>query len=759
MDFAAFHRKLHGVSPFPWQARLARCVAAGDWPASLSLPTSAGKTALVDIWLWGHATGLAAMPRRLYYVIDRRVLVDAVAARAAAAVAVLGLDIPVVRLRGGAETTDDAWLLDPSRPALIGTTVDQLGSRLLGRAYGVGRYSAPLHAGLAGNDALIVIDEAHLVAPLCQTLDAVARLRARADRPLGLPWRVLAMTGTPLAEAPPFTLDAEDYAHPLLARRLNAAKCMRLVKAAGGLPEALAREALALRARGAAVVGVVANTVDVARDAHARLAAAGETLLAIGRVRPAERAALAETLMARAGTGTRATGRAPLFVVATQCIEVGVDLDFDALVSAHAPLSALRQRCGRLDRLGELGATAGAIVRAAAPALPYAKAELDAAWQWLEAQATRGRGAEKSVDFGVRALPAPPSETAKRAPVMLPGDIERLFDPGIEADITPYLHGEKREMDIYIAWRAALDAPGIDWAEAVEDAPPLGAELMPLPLRAARAWLAGDVAPVADIDAAAGEAEAPRARRPRQLVVRWDGEAAQTVDAMRLCVGDVIVVPASYGGYDCFGWNPASIAPVADLLASGQVVRRGWHGDSARTRRAVDLTPHLAAVGARAAELARACGLPEDLVLAVGAAGRLHDLGKLDPRYQLMLGGEPNRPLAKSGPHEPGVSRQLAGLPRGWRHELASLAQCAAAPALTRYLVASHHGRGRPWLPVAPDPALWRRAAGADFPALAVRLRAEFGLWGLAYLEALLRLADWAVSADEQRVEESNDAA
>lgn len=756
MDFATFHQNLHGFPPFPWQARLARLVAAGAWPATLNLPTSAGKTALVDIWLWGHATGIAAMPRRLYYVIDRRVLVDAVAERATAAVTRLGLAIAVVRLRGGAGLGDDTWLLDPARPALVSTTVDQLGSRLLGRAYGVGRYSAPLHAGLAGNDALIVIDEAHLVEPLRQTLAAVARLRANATRPLDRPWRVLTMSGTPLADEAPFALDDEDYAYPLLARRLNAAKRMRLVKAAGDLPAALAAEALALRAQGAAVVGVVANTVDAARAAFTRLAAEGDALLVIGRARPLEREALAAELMVRAGTGTRAAGRAPLFVVATQTIEVGVDLDFDALVTAHAPLSALRQRCGRLDRLGELGETAGAIVRASVSPLPYAKSELDAAWSWLEDRAQLVRGAGKIVDFGIRALPTPPPEAAKRAPMLLPGDIERLFDPDIEADITPYLHGEKRELDIYLAWRAALDEPETDWADAVEDAPPLGVELMPLPLRAARAWLGGEAAAVADVDAAAEEEGGTRGRRP---VVRWDGEAADVVDAARLCVGDVVVVPASYGGCDRYGWNPRSAAPVADLLAAGRIARRAWAGDNARTRRAIGLAPHLAAVGERAGEFARRCGLPDDVAAALEEAGRLHDLGKNDPRYQLMLGAGPGALLAKSGPHEAGVSRQLAGLPRGWRHELASLAQRSGAPELVHYLVGSHHGRGRPWLPAAPDVALWRRAAGADFPELAKRLRAEFGLWALAYLEAVLRLADWAVSAEEQRVEGEDDAA
>jgi CRISPR-associated endonuclease/helicase Cas3 len=231
--------------------------------------------------------------------------------------------------------------------------------------------------------------------------------------------------------------------------------------------------------------------------------------------------------------------------------------------------------------------------------------------------------------------------------------------------------------------------------------------------------------------------------------VVWDGEVAELRTSFH--AGDVLIVPASYGGCDRFGWNPGSLEPAQDFLAAEMLPRRTWTGDDARTRRAIGLAEHLRGVGARAQRFAQDCGLGETLVGVVAEAGRLHDLGKADPRYQLMLGAELDTLLAKSGPHEVPVSRQLSGLSRGWRHEVASVAMRPDAEDLVRYLVGSHHGRGRPWLPAGPDLRLWRDAGGAQWPALARRLAQVYGYWGLAFLEALVRLADWATSADEQR--------
>jgi CRISPR-associated endonuclease/helicase Cas3 len=173
-DFASWYQHRHGYQPFPWQAALASRIAAEDWPDALTPPTGSGKTAVIDVWLWARLQGLP-VPRRLVYVIDRRLVVDGVTEYATTLAASLEADQQpaVVTLRGGM-AFDDGWLSDPLRPAVIISTVDQVGSRLLFSGYGISSKAASIHAGLLGNDALFVIDEVHLVRPLLQTLASVA---------------------------------------------------------------------------------------------------------------------------------------------------------------------------------------------------------------------------------------------------------------------------------------------------------------------------------------------------------------------------------------------------------------------------------------------------------------------------------------------------------------------------------------------------------------------------------------------------------
>ena len=80
-------------------------------------------------------------------------------------------------LRGG-HADEGAWRHDPARPAVVVGTVDMVGSRLLFAGYGSGRSRRAMDAGLLGQGALVLLDEAHLAPAMAGLLDSIARLSA-----------------------------------------------------------------------------------------------------------------------------------------------------------------------------------------------------------------------------------------------------------------------------------------------------------------------------------------------------------------------------------------------------------------------------------------------------------------------------------------------------------------------------------------------------------------------------------------------------
>jgi CRISPR-associated endonuclease/helicase Cas3 len=786
--FPDWYAQRHGHDPFPWQAGLAARIALGDWPAALTPPTGSGKTGVIDVWLWAWLQG-HPVPRRLVYVIDRRLVVDGVARYAERLTATLPKEQrpPVIQMRGGISIDND-WVQDPSRPAVLISTVDQAGSRLLFSGYGVSPKAAPVHAALLGNDALWVLDEVHLARPLLQTLEAVTHLRGSA---IGLPLRVLPMSAT-WAGANGHGLGDADRCHPVLAPRLRHPKpaAMLALKADGDLVLALAEQARLLRREGASVVAVVCNRVATARAVYDHLAQDAEAVLLTGRIRPADKDVLLAEYLPRMAAGSRAAGRKPLFVVATQTIEVGADLDFDALVTEAAPLSALRQRAGRLNRLGELASAPITLVYRPTKDDPVYGQDIKAAWDWLGKVARR-----KVVDFGIAALEeamagrAPPDEVTATAPVLLESHAALLARTGIPhgMDVAPWLHGWQRGApDVHLCWRADADP------ESLAAAPPRQHELLAVPLWAARQW-SDDVS---DVETAVASAD----RAGQMECLRWDGEQAERISLRQARVGDTLVLPCNAGGCDRFGWAPRSLVPVTDVgddarrvrlhpavhpelspdiaallgteatasdwqrlalragltqpgrviaIPGGSVVlcRQAWTSESAL--RAVTLPVHVQAVAAHVLRLAQALGLADAALLeSLRRAGVGHDAGKADLRWQARVGGSRDNLLAKG----PQADDPWMPLPRGWRHEMASVARLEQTDDLARYLVGTHHGHGRPMFPAAPDVALWRQMG--DWAGLQARLLQHWGPWGLALLESLLRLSDWAVSEAEQADED-----
>lgn len=200
LDFAdAFHR-LTDYRPFPWQNELFNRFALGEFPSSCSIPTGLGKTAVVAVWLIALAHSSSKLPRRLVYVVNRRTVVDqttneveklrnlmtAGLSDALSQLCAIPLEkdqppLAISTLRGQFADNRE-WSADPCRPAVIVGTVDMIGSRLLFSGYCTGFKTKPLHAGLLGQDVLLVHDEAHLEPSFQRLLNVSASQTSTSGR-------------------------------------------------------------------------------------------------------------------------------------------------------------------------------------------------------------------------------------------------------------------------------------------------------------------------------------------------------------------------------------------------------------------------------------------------------------------------------------------------------------------------------------------------------------------------------------------------
>ena len=673
-DFAVFFRAIHGYDPFPWQQALVDLLADGDeWPDVLDLPTGSGKTAALDAAVFHLALRFEHPERaalRIALVVDRRLVVDdaygrakkkiahilkdpsqakapgrAVAAEVAGRLQRLAGDDepPLVarRLRGGAPLESD-WARTPTQPTILCSTVDQVGSRLLFRGYGVSNRMKPVHAGLFGKHTLILLDEAHLSEPFRATVQAVRDL-GKADV------RTVLLSATPgVAAARPHGLTTADRAHPILRKRIEAPKPARLHIESGNPVNAFAKAASGIAERlrqgvvSTPVVGVVVNRVGLAREIFEKLRErkgddGSDAILLIGPSRSVERDRIVQKLDPfRTGSKSRTpatstpeggtaeddrptrldapeadrlplfretseqSNAGPLFVVATQCLEVGVDLDLDGLVTQAASFDALRQRFGRLNRAGRPVRAEGVILARADDVKKKADDaiygdRIAKTWEALQ-QIAR----EEIVDFGIAALErrleaseVDVTELAalrEKAPVAMPAYFDLWSQtsppPAADPDVGLFLHGVGRgSAGVSFVWRGDLTGEdlthgdGIDLALLLQLAPPRAAEMVEVPLWSARAWLKqrrsdANLADVSDAPERVGDRETDETDKHGRPTFRWAGNGdprTGLVSPDELRPGDVLVAPAEYGGCDEFGWHPASeekhVTDVADDAA------------------------------------------------------------------------------------------------------------------------------------------------------------------------------------------------
>ncbi len=678
-DFELFYRALNkDRSPFEWQRRLTRQVCSSGWPDYIKLPTASGKTTTIEIAIFSLAfqaaisnrmEGRLTAPRRIFFVVDRRIIVNEAYERAkmiaiclrnalTSNVAQEGKDehrriltqvawwlqqltgdetappLDCFELRGGIYR-NDAWVRSLLQPTIVTSTVDQVGSRLLFRGYGVSDRNLSIHAALTANDSLIILDEAHCSKPFSQTLDAIKRYRGEnwAQQTVPTPFHFVQMTATPpakLGTATVFTLEQTDYeSDPPLKQRHDCDKPVELVIAknaktskAPSVAKQLVAEAKRLNKKhGLKKIAIVANRVDIARAAYEELAKSfpGCVDLMIGRMRPIDRDELTEKLKKQYHSGNeRLDSVEPQFVVATQCLEVGADFDFDGMVTQCASLDALRQRFGRLNRLGETPKARGVIVVADGDIVPIEKLDdfkpdriygnaIVKTWHWLneisalvESASDDESDTYRVVEFGIKKLDALVAKLeklgdflapAEDAPVLMPAHMDMLCQtsprPTPEPDVAAYLHGPNRGCpEIRVCWRADLDLSNSNdsdknWLSAVELCPPSTAECLSVLLYVFRKWLrgeklvddAGDVLgeQVIEEDDEAGKkgTVGKNAVIGRRVLV-WRGKKLRENDGQKgsFCVqgggvrkiapNDIIIIPVEYGGWHSLGHLPGA---------------------------------------------------------------------------------------------------------------------------------------------------------------------------------------------------------
>lgn len=748
-------------------------------PSVIEVPTGSGKTlaALVP-WLCDGGA-----PLRLVYALPMRSLVEQTAHTVTEALRRLDDPTPVHVLMGGVEPAD--WRLDVDRRSVIVGTIDMLLSRALNRGYAESRFSWPVAFGLLNNDCRWIFDEVQLMGPARTTSAQLHGLRAR----LGVVGRCESvwMSATVDHEAlrtidhrhdpgDVVRLSSADRAGPLQLR-LEAAKRLERVGVPATTVATLARdvaEAVHERHEPGTRSTVVVNRVELAQQIYAalrkRVGRAHESPLVTllhSRFRPPDRAArMSEALAEPGGAGS--------IVVATQVIEAGVDMSSRLLVTETAPFSSIVQRLGRCNRAGEHAEATVLWLDRGEPsdrtAAPYHLDDLISA-----REALAGLEGGSLSPSALESIAPSVAERRESSAVLRRRDLIDLFDTapdlsGTDIDVAPYIRpDEDRSVSVFFRELAELNR------EQVEAQPAPGRdELVGVPIGAVR-----DLA-VWSFDIVD--------RRWRRL---GSGDRAHP--------GATLMLDAADGRYSPEqGWTGRSADEVT-ALACPDARPEGFADDPASLDRApVALHDHLERTAGVARELVSGLRLEGSTIEAVVRAAALHDVGKAHWAFQEML--------LRAAPDD--QARELLGgtvwaksaysggrhVRRHFRHELASALALAkgevlgggANADLVRYLVAAHHGRVRMSIRPAPEeerpspgPPDARFALGVmegdtlpavqtplgelrpcvlclaemelgggerSWVAMAAALRDTHGPFVLAYLEALVRIADWRAS-------------
>jgi CRISPR-associated endonuclease/helicase Cas3 len=770
MTFETLFQAATGTAPYAYQRAFA---ASPLLPDLLEAPTGSGKTATAVLgWLWRRLHGTldqrAEAGRRLVFCLPMRTLVEQTERAVRTWREKLGLAnaLGVHLLLGGA--VDEVWEEYPDRDTILIGTQDQLLSRALMRGYAMSRYRWPIHFALLHNDCTWVMDEVQLMGVGASTAAQLQAFRERLQ--VAGSAKTVWMTAT-LAEERLRTVDVRRQLtrqpfvadEPTLRKRLHAKKTLTKATATSGKKGSLGGLAaeIATAHEPGTLTLVVVNRVLRAQELRTLLARQVEAVALVhSRFRPADRRRIQNAALSGSFHGV---------LVATQAIEAGVDISAKTLFTELAPWPSVVQRFGRLNRAGEHDDSRAVWIDLDTDdpylCLPYETALLVAA-------RTRLSQIQDVSPDSLAAVARDPEEPA--LPVLRRKDLLELFDTepdlaGHDIDVSRYIRATD-ERDVQVAWRVlGKEPPSADAPDLHRD------ELCSVPFY-----------------------ELEKLTKDHK-VWRFDGLRKRWVEVERLFPGLAVVVDVSVGGYDReMGFTRDKTDLPESLETSGNPPDHD-DGDRLAYGAADYVTMQMHAedtaeeMGLLLTHLEGLTGAFIDATLLVDAA-RWHDTGKIHPAFQTMLTANlpAEHPRKNGGPWAKSDGKYRGRNPRRFfRHELASaLAWLAEGKSdIGGFIVAAHHGkvrlslRARPGEEPPPDVEGKRRFAhgvhdgdvlptvdlgagvvvpeqtlslacmelggGGEGPSWADRMQRlleEHGPFRLAYVEMLVRVADWRAS-------------
>ncbi|CAB0577761.1 hypothetical protein FRC0129_00004 [Corynebacterium diphtheriae] len=892
-DFDEFFTSVNqGHKPFTWQVKLVEFIVThGYWPRQISAPTGSGKSSVVDVHVFVNALsalGVAPrIPRRLHTVVNRRGLVDnqhqhakelsqllyeaqgtnTVCGKVADALSLFQVRAdnhsPLITsvLRGGL-STKTLPVEDPTSCAIIASTPDMWGSRALFKGYGTSRLAQPREAAIMTMDSVLIIDEAHLNQQLLATARRIREIQNN-EVATGIPLlETVETTATPIShglEQDSITVDPREFDSKrdnLLQQRLFSSKQLVLhvlpqwngCAGNASLIRAMTNEIKRLTdERGSnGTVGCIVNHVDTATGISLALKKAGLSVKTlVGRMRPAD---LTNLMRDHPRLLTAQGDPSVDVIVATQTLEVGVDVDFCHLVTELAPGSSLAQRLGRLNRLGKYKYSESVIFIPEENKVfkeeypPYQGKDLEAAAQWL-------RSFEKGSSLNPAVVSSRPAPTA--APMRLL--FQRLEETEL-CELARTSHAPYSEPDLSIWLRDSLESDATTGGIVVREnlpqddnaaiqllatVPPENEEIFPSSHVIMRIL---SEALVMDEDKRfKAELKEPTLRR-RAFLYR-DSVVTQLAPDSKIKPSDILIIdrgisfttekvasekpqdkhapkPAQIEGIEVYlfgedlpeiiqdlffdavsmnadelsqAWSNALKIPqkisletatvtttdsrfqrevptwivvkYPEILKKDQRVIQEWS-----TTKRVSLSNHQKDVADRGKAIAQSLQLVPELARSVHTACAHHDDGKTDLRFQKMLGQKtPSTHLAKSGyrnKHTADLARAGSGLPIGWRHEQYSALLAAkqqqidstSIDDLALRIIGTSHGHGRDTFPHTAEMLL---PEGHDLYELAHflftqgawsslihRTNRRYGIYAVAFLEALERAADSQISGE-----------